>query len=88
MPPDCVDLTLDSDEERDVRSYERKRPTPDAGSDCVLVDDPDQEQKRRKSESQQHGAAAQQQPDQGMDEDNDDVVVEGVTGVVRLSSRS
>jgi hypothetical protein len=72
--PDCVDLTLDSDDENAAGLRGRKRsgpPTPD--SDCIIVDgdpEPDQQHKR-------------QRLDAAADEEDADVVVESATGTVR-----
>lgn len=74
MPPECVDLTLDSDED-DYAQNRGKRRAPSPDSDVVLVVD-DGPRERKKQCTQ---AAA--------DDQDDDVVLESVTGTVSSSTR-
>lgn len=67
--PECVDLTLGSDEECPPPG-DRKRRLPSPDSDVVLVDVADQRPKR-----QRPAAAAEEQ--------DEDVVLESATGTVR-----
>jgi hypothetical protein len=80
MPPECVDLTLDSDEDdygtQNTSRGKRRTPSPD--SDVVLVVD-DGPRERKKQCTQAQAAAA--------DDQDDDVVLESVTGTVSSSNK-